>query len=85
MVWDTNAIPLSRTLPDVFSKGIWPEVYQIDGPDLKSLAKALPAIALRSKAPATVKKYAGGFSRWKKWAITKPGIDIFLAKPSNLH
>ena len=41
-------------------------------------------IALRSKAPATVKKYAGGFSRWKKWADSKPGIDSFPVKPFQL-
>ena len=45
------------------------------------MAEALPAIALRSKAPAAVMKYAGGFSRWKKWAATKPGIEAFPAKP----
>lgn len=38
-------------------------------------------IALRSKA---VKKYAGGFSRWKRWADSKPGIDPFPIKPFQL-
>ena len=38
-------------------------------------------IALRSKAPATVKKYAGGFSRWKRWASSKPSLTVFPAKP----
>ena len=66
---------------DVFSKGVWPEIHQIDDPELKELADSLPSIALRSKAPATVKKYAGGFSRWKKWAKSKPGIEAFPAKP----
>ena len=32
--------------PDVFSKGIWPEIHQIDGPESKELAESLPAIAL---------------------------------------
>ena len=53
----------------------------IDDPELKDLAETLPNIALRSKAPATVKKYAGGFSRWKKWATKKPGIVVLPAKP----
>ena len=65
--------------PDVFSNGIWPEIGQIHDPELKELAKSLPMIALRSKAPATVKKYAGGFNRWKRWADSKPGIDPFQA------
>ena len=67
--------------PDVFSKGIWPKIHQIDDPELKELAESLPLIALRSKAPATVKKYAGGFSRWKRWAKSNPGIEAFPAKP----
>ena len=50
-------------------------------PELKDLAESLPSIVLQSKAPATVKKYAGAFSRWKRWAVTKPNIDIFPAKP----
>ena len=67
--------------PDVFSKGLWPEIRQIDDPELKELAESLPTIALRSKAPATVKKYVGGFSRWKRWAKSKPGVEAFPAKP----
>lgn len=53
----------------------------VDDPELKELAETLPTIALRSKAPATVKKYAGGFTRWKKWAARKPGLEVFPAKP----
>ena len=53
----------------------------ITDPELKDLADSLPCIALRSRAPGTVKKYAGGFSRWKKWANSKPGIVAFPAKP----
>ena len=64
---------------DVFSNGIWPEIGQIHDPNLKELAESLPMVALRSKAPATVKKYAGGFNRWKRWADSKPGIDPFPA------
>ena len=67
--------------PDVFSKDLWPEIRQIDDPELKELAECLPMIALQSKAPATVKKYAGGFSRWKRCAKSKPGVEAFPAKP----
>jgi hypothetical protein len=70
--------------PDVFSNGIWPEIHQIHDPELKELADSLPSIALRSKAPATVRKYAGGFNRWKRWANSKPGIDAFPVKPFQL-
>ena len=33
---------------------------------------------LQGRAPATVKKYVGAFSRWKKWASTKPEIGSEL-------
>ncbi|MCG8626070.1 MAG: hypothetical protein MJE68_29245 [Proteobacteria bacterium] len=56
----------------------------MDDPELKALAESLPSIVLRSKAPATVKKYAGGFGRWKKWADSKHNIDVFPAKPFQL-
>ena len=76
-----NIVTSISWAPDVFSHGIWPEMSHIEDPELIDLAEALPAIALRSKAPATVRKYAGGFSRWKKWAASKPGIEAFPAKP----
>ena len=56
-------------------------MHRMDDPELKALAESLPSIVLRSKAPATVKKYAGGFGRWKKWADSKHNIDAFPAKP----
>ena len=31
-----------------------------------------------------VKKYAGGFSRWKRWAKSKPGVEAFPPKPFQL-
>ena len=66
---------------DVFSQGIWPGILDIKDPELKDLAESLPSIVLQSKPPATVKKYSGAFSRWKRWAVTKPNIDVFPAKP----
>ena len=56
-------------------------MQNIDNLELKELAESLPSFALCSKAPATVKKYAEGFSIWKKWARLKPGIEAFPAKP----
>ena len=66
---------------DVFSQGIWPGLLDIKDPELKNLAESLPSIVLQSKARVTVKKYSVAFSRWKRWAVTKPNIDVFPAKP----
>ena len=65
-------------IADVFKQGIWPEVGD---PELKVLAQSLPTTVLRSKAPATAKKYAGAFSRWRSWASSKTEIVPFPAKP----
>ena len=68
-------------MPDVFNHGIWPELKDIKDPELKDLAESLPALVLRGKAPATVKKYAGAFSRWRRWSASKPTLQAFPAKP----
>ena len=48
---------------------------------LKELAECLPSIVLQGKAPSTVKKYAGAFNRWKRWATAKSEVAVFPAKP----
>ena len=48
--------------------------------DLKELAESLPAVVMSSRVPATAKKYAGAFLRWKKWAVKPiPAKSIFVA------
>ena len=49
--------------------------------NLKSLRFSLPMVALRSKAPSTVKKYSGAFCRWKRWVQNKPEVSAFPATP----
>ena len=68
-------------LTDIFSQGIWPDVQNLEDPELKELAEYLPSIVLQSKAPATVKKYSEAFNRWKRWALLKPSVAVFPAKP----
>lgn len=70
---------------DVFSTGLWSqECSELQDPELKDLAKLLPQCVLQSKAPSTVKKYAGAYGRWKRWAGTKPEIDQELP-PKPIH
>ena len=70
-------------IADVFKQGIWPEVGDTTDPELKVLAQSLPTTVLRSKVPATAKKYAGAFSRWRSWASSKTEVVPFPfpAKP----
>ena len=41
---------------DVFSSGVWPLLSNLEDPELRRLAKALPATVLRCKADSTTKK-----------------------------
>ena len=66
---------------DVFQKGVWPDLMSIQDPELRELAESLPSVVLHSKAPSTVKKYSGAFNRWKRWASSKPALEVFPAKP----
>ena len=65
----------------MFHQGIWQEILHLQDQDLKELAESLPAVVMSSRAPATVKKYAGAFLRWKKWAVNRQGVKPIPAKP----
>ena len=68
-------------LIDVLSQGIWSELADLKDPELKELAKSLPATVLRGRAPSTVKKYSSAFLRWKKWAESKQEVSVVPARP----
>ena len=59
--------PFSPYSVDVFSSGVWPLLSNLDDPELRRLAKALPATVLKCKADSTTKNL-GAFQRWKTWA-----------------
>lgn len=55
-------------LIEVFRDGVWAQVKSIRDPELRELAKDLPAVVLQSRATSTVKKYQYAFLRWVRWA-----------------
>ena len=65
---------------DVFSVGCWPQLKELEDPNLKSLASNLPSTILQCKATSTTRKYLGGFRRWKQWA-TNHKISAVPAEP----
>ena len=65
---------------DVFQQGVWGEYQNLQDAELIELASSLPDVALRGRAPATVRQYSGAFCWWKKWASAK-GVDSFPASP----
>ena len=65
---------------DIFSIGFWPQLKELEDPNLKSLASNLPSTILQCKAISTTRKYFGGFRRWKQWA-TNHKISVVPAEP----
>ena len=71
---------------DVFSSGVWPLLSNLEDPELRRLAKALPATVpvLKCKADSTTKKYHGAFQRWKTWAEARQGVPSFPVQEIHL-
>ena len=69
---------------DVFSSGVWPLLSNLEDPELRRLAKALPATVLECKADSTTKKYLGAFQRWKTWAEARRGVPSFPVQEIHL-
>ena len=53
---------------DVFDKGMWTTLKDLDDPELLRLARKLPSTVLQSRAISSSRKYTGAFRRWKQWA-----------------
>ena len=64
-------------IADVFTKGIWQTVRELQDPELKHLATYLPQTVLSSRADSTVTKYLHAFRRWKEWADTQSEVLVF--------
>lgn len=54
---------------DVLKTGPWSVLRELEDPDLRRLAEALPETVLKSRADSTTKKYLGAFKRWRQWAL----------------
>ena len=48
---------------------------------LRRLVPGLLRLQLGSKAPSTVSMYKSGWLKWRKWASSKNGKPVNLAKP----
>ena len=70
--------------PGVFTSGAWPLLSNLEDPELRRLAQALPATVLRSRADSTTKKYLGAYKRWKVWADARQGVPSFPVQELHL-
>ena len=66
--------------------GMWPLLSNLEDPELRRLALALPATVLKSRADSTSKKYLGTctYRRWKVWADARQGVPSFPLKHVHL-
>ena len=56
---------------DIFKSAAWQEVEAIEDPKLQELAQLLPMVALRSRAPSTVKRYRRSLPKMANLGNTK--------------
>ena len=68
----------------MFSQGAWLDLQSIKDPECKDLASALPSLVIQGKAPSTIKKYSGAYSRWKRWATSHHEVSALPAKPMHV-
>ena len=66
---------------DVLQLGIWREANSLVDPSLRRLGSNLLRLQLESRAPSTVQKYRSGWLKWRRWAASKIGVQVFPAKP----
>ena len=68
----------------MFIVGVWAGFEELEDPELKRLASALPSTVVQSRADSTKKKYVYAFQRWRSWASSKAEIQVFPMKPAHL-
>ncbi len=61
---------------DVLTVGVWKTLSELQDPELRRSASALPDTVLRSRADSTTKKYLYAFQRWKVWAEARQEVSI---------
>ena len=79
-----NAVTLLFFAAGVIRSGAWPLLSNLEDPELRRLAKALPTKVLRSKADNTTKKYLGAYQHWKTWADARQGVPSFPVQELHL-
>ena len=63
---------------------MWPLLTNLEDPELRRLAAALPTTVLRSRADSTTKKYLGAYRRWKTWTDSRQGVPSFPVQDVHL-
>ena len=66
---------------DVFKTEVWSQFSDVQHPDLVALAADIPDIVVRCRQDGTVKGYAAGFARGKRWANSYAEIKTLPAEP----
>lgn len=64
-----NSIAVPDSVQKEANLSVWLSEEIVHHPQLKQLAKSLPGILVRDRAPKTVSCYVRAYQAWKKWAI----------------
>ena len=65
---------------DILGGVTWQAIAEVEDPELRRLAEALPDTVLSARADATIKKYAGAYRRWRSWAAQHQGVEAYPVK-----
>jgi len=64
---------------DVWEQETWKLLKDLEDPELRNLANALPSTILHCRANSSSKKYLSAFKRWKDW-VMEHGMVVFPAQ-----
>ena len=68
-------------LTDIWTVGIWREVFSLEDAGLYSQIPLLLELVLSANAPSTIARYTGGWNRWRSWAKARVGVPHVPAEP----
>ena len=81
MVFFVTSCFLLFYLTDIWTVGIWREVFSLEDTGLYSQIPLLLELVLSANAPSTIARYTGGWNRWRSWAKSRVGVPHVPAKP----
>lgn len=62
---------------DVLTTGAWESLQEVQDPELRRLAEALPGTLLQSRASSTTAKYLRAYERWNSWAGQRAEVKAY--------
>ena len=82
MSYDADIVSISYIViscycTDVTAVGVWKTLAELEDPELRKLAAALPKTVMHSRADSTAQKYMRAFRHWQAWAEPRREVAVF--------